>query len=207
MLKVAHLLSDTQSPDSFPSQPTNTILIQEIACNQNIGVDIRGSHRGDSHTLLPQLQSSSWTCYRFPSWWSVTLHKHKSPSALVGLLCFSWISLVRTNAKSAWRLSKWAPYLRRVCVWYSVLSVRMCVVIFFKYVCVRVCVCGWVLSVCGYVCLFPPWDDVMSSRNQSHHLVVCENYWFTPHVVCGDTAFFILSFKMKYNILICSMKC
>ena len=182
----------------FPSHLTNTILIQEIACNQNIGPDIRGSHRGDSHTPLPQLQRSSWACYGFPPWWSVTLHKHKSPSSLVGLLCFSWITPVQADAKSTWRLSERAPYLsRRVRVGY------VCVPSGCVHVCgyvwrVCVCLCTALSTVAGLrVCVcFHLENDVTSIHNQSHHL----QELLVFHMKSPETNDFLaLHRKIKYN--------
>lgn len=102
------------------------------------------------------------------------------PSRGSALLFLDHSSL--TNAKSTWRLSKRAPYLWRECVCGVSVAVYMCVVM--CWVCVDSLSqsqgpgCVWALSVCGYVCLFPPWNDVMCTHNQSHHLVVCGSCWF-----------------------------
>lgn len=99
----------------FNSHPTNTILIWKVARNQNIGSDIRRSHRGYPYTPSPSFKALPGPVIAFPRdevWQSTNT---KAPA-------FSWAALLflellnQRDAKSACLLSEWTPPYPGLCV-------------------------------------------------------------------------------------------
>lgn len=116
----------------FNSHPTNTILIWKVARNQNIGSDIRRSHRGYPHTPSPSFKALPGPVIAFPrdEVWQSTNTK---------ALAFSWAAVLflehldQHDAKSAFLLSEQTPRIQG-------------------------CVCA---CVSGFVCVWVAWDDVI----------------------------------------------